>query len=85
MLYILLLIFSGNSWKSDTEDETNKEKTPFLSSGSAPGTPVTKEIPKYIEVIYEPSPPKENDGYEVPKNIVQRSASVREMKNSREV
>lgn len=85
MLLNHFFIYSGNSWKSDTEDEANREKTPFLSSESAPGTPVSKEIPKYIEVIYEPSPPKENDGYEVPKNVVQRSASVRELKNTREV
>lgn len=45
---------------------------------------MSKEIPKYIEVIYEPSPPKENDGYEVPKNIVQKTVSIHDSKNKRE-
>lgn len=64
---IQILFPSGNSWKSDAEDEINKEKTPFLASESNPTTPLSKEIPKYIEVLYEASPPEENDGYEVPK------------------
>lgn len=77
-------IYTGNNWKSDTEDESNREKTPFLPSESTPGTPVSKEIPKYIEVIYEPSPPKENDGYEVPKNIVQKKLTIRDTKNKKD-
>lgn len=72
MKYLIIIYFLhlGNSWKSDTEDDTNKERMPFLASkDSAPGTPVSKETPKYIEVIYEPSPAKENDGYEIPKTV----------------
>ncbi|CAG9822767.1 unnamed protein product [Phaedon cochleariae] len=60
---------SGNSWKSDNEDEATKEKTPFLDKEE---NKVEKEIPKYLELIYEPRPVLENDGYEIPNQMIEK-------------
>lgn len=68
--YIQDLVSIGNSWKSDNEDESNKEKTPFLSSDKESAEATVKEIPKYLELIYESEPPLENDGYEIPNQMI---------------
>ncbi|XP_050510998.1 proto-oncogene tyrosine-protein kinase ROS isoform X1 [Diabrotica virgifera virgifera] len=58
-----------NSWKSDTEDESAREITPFLDKEAVSGP---KEIPKYVEVILEPDDILENDGYEIPNQMIQK-------------
>lgn len=57
------------SWKSENEDDPNREKTPFLSPIQAEEP---KEIPKYLELVYEPEQESalENDGYEVPNDMI---------------
>ncbi|XP_060523893.1 proto-oncogene tyrosine-protein kinase ROS isoform X2 [Cylas formicarius] len=53
--------------KSESEDETNKEQTPFLAQEATSSS--TKEVPKYLELVYDPEPETptlENDGYEIP-------------------
>ncbi|XP_050308693.1 proto-oncogene tyrosine-protein kinase ROS isoform X2 [Anthonomus grandis grandis] len=53
------------SWKGETDDDPNKERTPFLANKP-------QEIPKYLELLYEPENEiaVENDGYEVPNSMV---------------
>ena len=55
------MFFSG-----DIEDDSSKEKTPFLASEP----PTT--IPKYLELLYEPEAPL-NDGYEIPNQMLAES------------
>ncbi|CAH1131270.1 unnamed protein product [Ceutorhynchus assimilis] len=70
------------SWKSGTEDETSREKTPFLSSQDV-GLP---DIPKYLELLYEPEQDTslENDGYEIPNGLIvnNNETSGQELGNS---
>ncbi|XP_030754698.1 proto-oncogene tyrosine-protein kinase ROS-like isoform X3 [Sitophilus oryzae] len=80
--YISTVPDAGMSWKSenDDNDETNREQTPFLS----PDGP--KEIPKYLELLYEPESdtPLENDGYEVPNHMISPEERANEPANDKE-
>lgn len=60
----------GNSWKSDGEEESAKEITPFLDKEE---NATAKEIPKYLEVILGPEHILENDGYEIPNQMMQKA------------
>ncbi|KAK9875123.1 hypothetical protein WA026_005916 [Henosepilachna vigintioctopunctata] len=52
-----------NSWKSDNEED--KEKTPFLSDA------INQEgMPKYLELLCDPNSSLENEGYEIPNQIL---------------
>ncbi|KAJ8921659.1 hypothetical protein NQ315_010568, partial [Exocentrus adspersus] len=61
-----------NSWKNEA-DEANREKTPFLQQEK---TYSGKSVPKYLELLYEPEPNVENNGYEVPNKISKIKNSV---------
>lgn len=76
-----IIEFLGGSWKSGSEDDSSREKTPFLQDQN--GTP--KEIPKYLELVYdaEDYPSVDKDGYEIPtsemkkiKNVEERSTNL---------
>ncbi|KAG5883190.1 hypothetical protein JTB14_018205 [Gonioctena quinquepunctata] len=58
-----------NSWKSDNEDDSTKEKTPFLSRAE---NYAIKEIPTYLELINGPGPVLDNDGYEIPNQMISK-------------
>ncbi|XP_074032211.1 receptor protein-tyrosine kinase sevenless isoform X2 [Leptinotarsa decemlineata] len=57
-----------NSWKSDNEDDATKEKTPFLKEENSPA----EEVSTYLELINDPEPVLENDGYEVPNQMMKK-------------
>ncbi|XP_057670694.1 proto-oncogene tyrosine-protein kinase ROS isoform X2 [Diorhabda carinulata] len=52
-----------NSWKIENDEET-KEITPFLDKDDA------IQVPKYLEVILGPDDILDNDGYEIPNQIL---------------
>ncbi|XP_066156235.1 proto-oncogene tyrosine-protein kinase ROS isoform X1 [Euwallacea fornicatus] len=66
---------SGTSWRAENEEDMDREEIPFLTAGGA------KEIPKYLELLYEPqhNSELENDGYEVPNDMMrQKELSISE-------
>lgn len=51
-------------WKSSSDEESEREQTPFLQ------TEGDQAIPTYLELIYDSNSPEENDGYEVPRSSI---------------
>ncbi|XP_044756024.1 proto-oncogene tyrosine-protein kinase ROS isoform X2 [Coccinella septempunctata] len=57
------------SWKSDQEED--KEKTPFLiSEGGESECKTTESVPKYLELLCDPASSLENEGYEIPNQMI---------------
>ncbi|XP_045468365.1 proto-oncogene tyrosine-protein kinase ROS isoform X2 [Harmonia axyridis] len=57
------------SWKSDHEED--KEKTPFLTSADEKSVLKSAEsVPKYLELLCEPVSVLENEGYEIPNQMI---------------
>nr|ALV82505.1 sev [Leptinotarsa decemlineata] len=52
----------------DNEDDATKEKTPFLKEENSPA----EEVSTYLELINDPEPVLENDGYEVPNQMMKK-------------
>ncbi|KAK4881780.1 hypothetical protein RN001_005099 [Aquatica leii] len=65
------------SWKNISDDETDKEKTPFLNMEN------DSKIPTYLELIYDKSC-DDNDGYEIPRSSIRSNKSEVLKKNTDE-
>ncbi|XP_031333150.1 proto-oncogene tyrosine-protein kinase ROS isoform X2 [Photinus pyralis] len=55
-------------WKGVSDDDADKEKTPFLKENDG-------KIPVYLELIYDGNCPDDNDGYEIPRSSMRSSKS----------
>ncbi|KAK5650142.1 hypothetical protein RI129_001171 [Pyrocoelia pectoralis] len=61
-------VLQSTPWKGVSDDEGDKEKTPFLNENDG-------KIPTYLELIYDGNCPDDNDGYEIPRSSLRSNKS----------
>lgn len=62
-------MFAGSSWKTLSDEETCRERMPFLGA-SPPNSPLDppSEMPKYLELLHDSDCTVDSEGYEIPIN-----------------